>query len=264
MAWRQGLAPRASATCPWEHAADERRRCARLHFAVAETPAPDYKRHRFPPEIISHAVWLYSRFALSYRDAEELLTERGVIVTYESIRRWCGKFGQTTPTSCAARRPGPATGSIMLNVDCATRDQSAQIRNDTDEVPTRADVGAAVRRLPWGTSGRRRAWPLAGAWPCGSSGGWPPTWGTGPSPPRPSGRIARALLQGEALWHVWLGERGYTFAAAQPATAAFTPLFALPQLVGLVAPSATVAGALRHAALVAALAYSWRAGAARL
>ena len=52
-----------------------------------------YKRHRFPPEIISYAVWLYFRFNLSHRDVEDLLAERGIIVSYESIRLWCVKFG---------------------------------------------------------------------------------------------------------------------------------------------------------------------------
>jgi len=52
-----------------------------------------YHGHRFPPEIISYAVWLYHRFTLSFRDVEDLLAERGVIVSYESIRRWCLKFG---------------------------------------------------------------------------------------------------------------------------------------------------------------------------
>src|SRR5210317_1375659 len=52
-----------------------------------------YKRHRFPPEIIQHAVWLYHRFNLSARDIEDLLAERGITVTYESIRLWCIKFG---------------------------------------------------------------------------------------------------------------------------------------------------------------------------
>ena len=52
-----------------------------------------YKRHRFPPDIISHAVWLYYRFNLSHRDIEDLLAERGIIVTRESIRLWCIKFG---------------------------------------------------------------------------------------------------------------------------------------------------------------------------
>ena len=52
-----------------------------------------YLRHRFPPEIISHAVWLYHRYCLSFRDVEDLLAERGIIVSYETIRQWCGKFG---------------------------------------------------------------------------------------------------------------------------------------------------------------------------
>ena len=52
-----------------------------------------YKRHRFPPDIISYAVWLYYRFNLSHRDIEYLLAERGIIVTRESIRLWCIKFG---------------------------------------------------------------------------------------------------------------------------------------------------------------------------
>ncbi len=52
-----------------------------------------YKRHRFPPEIIQYAVWLYHRFRLSHRDVEDLLAERGITVSYESIRLWCNKFG---------------------------------------------------------------------------------------------------------------------------------------------------------------------------
>src|SRR4051812_7674939 len=66
------------------------------------TAAPSYKRHRFPPAIIGHAVWLYFRFALSYRDVEELLAERGVIVTYETIRKWCQKFGQAYANAAPA------------------------------------------------------------------------------------------------------------------------------------------------------------------
>ena len=52
-----------------------------------------YKRHRFPPVIISYAVWLYHRFNLSHRDIEDLLAERGIAVSYEAIRLWCAKFG---------------------------------------------------------------------------------------------------------------------------------------------------------------------------
>ena len=55
--------------------------------------APNYHGYRFPPEIISHAVWLYHRFCLSFRDAEDLLAQRGITVTYETIRQWCRTFG---------------------------------------------------------------------------------------------------------------------------------------------------------------------------
>ena len=54
---------------------------------------PSYRGYRFPPEIISHAVWLYHRFGLSFRDVEDLLDERGITVTYEAIRQWCLRFG---------------------------------------------------------------------------------------------------------------------------------------------------------------------------
>ena len=57
------------------------------------TKPVSYKRHRFPPQIIAHAVWLYFRFPLSLRLVEEMLLERGVLVSYETIRRWARKFG---------------------------------------------------------------------------------------------------------------------------------------------------------------------------
>ncbi len=70
-----------------------------------QAPLPRYKRHRFPPAIIGHAVWLYFRFALSYRDVEELLAERGVVLTYETVRQWCRKFGQGYANALCRRRP---------------------------------------------------------------------------------------------------------------------------------------------------------------
>ena len=66
-----------------------------------------YAGHRFPAEVISHAVWLYFRFALSYRDVEELLAERGVALSYETVRQWCQKFGQTYANTLRRRRPRP-------------------------------------------------------------------------------------------------------------------------------------------------------------
>ena len=58
-----------------------------------KTNGSRYRGYRFPPEIISHSVWLYHRFSLSFRDVEDLLAERGIVVTYETIRQWCRKFG---------------------------------------------------------------------------------------------------------------------------------------------------------------------------
>ena len=65
-----------------------------------------YKRHRFPPDIISYAVWLYFRFNLSHRDIEDLLAERGITVSYESIRLWCIKFGPQFARRLRREHPG--------------------------------------------------------------------------------------------------------------------------------------------------------------
>src|SRR5919107_5431971 len=71
------------------------------------TATTSYKNHRFPVEIISHSVWLYFRFCLSFHDVEEILLERGVVVTYEAIRKWCRKFGQDYANQLRHRRPRP-------------------------------------------------------------------------------------------------------------------------------------------------------------
>ncbi len=78
------------------------------------TAAPDYKGHRYPAEIIAHAVWLYFRFALSYRDVEELLAERGIETSYESIRRRVLKFGPAFARNLRRLRPKP-TGRWHLD-----------------------------------------------------------------------------------------------------------------------------------------------------
>ncbi len=65
---------------------------------------PSYHGYRFPSDIISHAVWLYHRFCLSFRDAEDLLAQRGVTVTYETIRQWCRTFGPTYARTLRRRR----------------------------------------------------------------------------------------------------------------------------------------------------------------
>ncbi len=68
-------------------------------------PASPFRGYRFPPEIISHAVWLYHRFSLSHRDVEELLAERGIQVSYEAIRLWCRKFGPLLARALRRRHP---------------------------------------------------------------------------------------------------------------------------------------------------------------
>jgi len=64
-----------------------------------------YHRHRFPAQIISHCVWLYFRFNLSYRDVEEMMAMRGLLLSYETIRSWCLKFGQTYANSLHCHQP---------------------------------------------------------------------------------------------------------------------------------------------------------------
>ena len=73
-----------------------------------------YKRHRFPPEVIRHAVWLYFRFTLSLRDVEELMAQRGVEVSYETIRCWTLKFGRQFAYNLRRSRPRP-TGRWHLD-----------------------------------------------------------------------------------------------------------------------------------------------------
>ena len=67
-----------------------------------------YRRHRFAPPIIQHAIWLYLRFTLSYRDVEELLAQRGLDVSYETVRRWVLKFGPLIARKLRQDRPRPS------------------------------------------------------------------------------------------------------------------------------------------------------------
>lgn len=69
------------------------------------TKPVSYKRHRFPPQIIAHAVWLYFRFPLSLRLVEEMLLERGIVVSYETVRRWAMKFGPSYARRLKRKKP---------------------------------------------------------------------------------------------------------------------------------------------------------------
>src|SRR4029078_6458337 len=81
------------------------------------TPEPaTYPGYRFPAEVITHAVWLYHVFSLSLRDVELLLAERGIVVSYETVRRWCQKFGQSFANSLRRRRPRPGDKWYMDEV----------------------------------------------------------------------------------------------------------------------------------------------------
>ncbi|MER5227975.1 IS6 family transposase [Streptomyces flaveus] len=72
-----------------------------------ESGSPSCKGHRYPVEVISHCVWLYFRFPLSFREVEELMLERGIVVSYETVRRGCAKFGQAYANSLRRRQPQP-------------------------------------------------------------------------------------------------------------------------------------------------------------
>jgi putative transposase len=75
-----------------------------MSVAATQTDASPYRGYRFPAEIIAHAVWLYFRFNLSFRDVQDLLAERSIIVSHEAIRQWCAKFGAVFASGLRRRR----------------------------------------------------------------------------------------------------------------------------------------------------------------
>ena len=118
-------------------------------------PSSPYRRHRFPGEIISHCVWLYYRFSLSYRDIEELMAQRGVRVSYETIRQWCLKFGHKIAEELRRRRPQPDDkwhlDEVYLKINGRTHylwravDQQGVVLDIL--VQSRRNKGAAMRFL---------------------------------------------------------------------------------------------------------------------
>ena len=91
------------------------------------TKPVSYKRHRFPPEIITHAVWLYFRFPLSLRLVEEMLLERGILVSYETVRRWALKFGPNYARRL--RRKTPSRDDICWGGRPPLRHRCARMRS---------------------------------------------------------------------------------------------------------------------------------------
>jgi len=120
---------------------------------MKELLPPDYRGDRFPPEIIAHAVWLYCRFALSYRDVEELLAARGVVVTDESIRRWCRTFGHGYANALRRQRPRPGDKWHLDEVFIRINGQMSYLWRAVDQdgrvleilVQSRRDTAAAKK-----------------------------------------------------------------------------------------------------------------------
>ena len=83
-----------------------------------------FARHRFPTDIIRHAVWLYARFTLSYRDVEDLLAERGLDISYETVRRWFIKFGVPIAQNLRRHRPRPVTIGILMKWSLLSEDDA--------------------------------------------------------------------------------------------------------------------------------------------
>jgi transposase-like protein len=114
-----------------------------------------YARHRFPPMIIQHAVWLYLRFTLSYRDIEDLLAERGLDISYETVRRWVAKFGPLFARELRSRRPRPTGRWHLDEVVVTIRGKRFWLWRAVDDegevldllVQSRRNTAAAVRLM---------------------------------------------------------------------------------------------------------------------
>lgn len=109
--------------------------------------APDpHHRHRFPAAIIAHAVWLYHTFTLSFRDVELLLAERGIILSYETVRRWCLKFAQRFANGLRRRRPRPGDKWHLDEVFLRIGGQRHYLWRAVDQDGTVLDILVQSRR----------------------------------------------------------------------------------------------------------------------
>jgi putative transposase len=113
---------------------------------TTSTPESPYKGFRFPQEIISHAVWLYYRFSLSYRDVEDLLAERGIIVTYETVRQWCLKFGQPYANQLRRRRARPGDKWHLDEVFLTINGKTSYLWRAVDQEGNVLDILVQSRR----------------------------------------------------------------------------------------------------------------------
>jgi putative transposase len=114
---------------------------------------PSFKGFRYPVEVIGHCVWLYYRFPLSFREVEEMMLERGVVVTYETVRQWCRKFGQAFANGLRRRRPRPGDKWHLDEVFIKIRGKIHYLWRAVDQdgnvldilVTSRRDAQAATR-----------------------------------------------------------------------------------------------------------------------
>ena len=105
-----------------------------------------YKGHRYPVEIISHCVWLYYRFALSLRDISEMMLERGVVVSHETVRQWCAKFGQGYANQLRRWRPRPGDKWHVDEVFIRTKGKHHYLWRAVDQDGNVLDVLVQSRR----------------------------------------------------------------------------------------------------------------------
>lgn len=117
--------------------------------------ALSFRRHRFPAEVIRYAVWLYFRFTLSFRDVEELLAQRGIEASYETIRCWTIKFGPQIARNLKRRRPAPSPRWHLDEMVCSVGGRRMYLWRAVDDegevldlvMQHRRDTGAALKLL---------------------------------------------------------------------------------------------------------------------
>ena len=105
-----------------------------------------YSRHRFHPDIIRRAVWMYFRFSLSFRDVEELMIDRGIDVSYETIRRWVDKFGSTYAKRIKSRSENPSPIWHLDEVYTKINGKMVYLWRAVDDEGTVLDVVVQKRR----------------------------------------------------------------------------------------------------------------------
>src|SRR4051812_28680862 len=165
---------------------------------------PSYAGHRFPPEVISHAVWLYFRFPLALRMVEELLAARGITVSHETVRQWALEFGQDFANRIRRRLPRPGNkwhlDEVQIKIagrkhwlwravdrDGTVLDVLVQSRRDTRERPSASCASPSSAR-----AGRRASWSRS-------------CYGYNRKPPELRGRPARLVATG---WTTGIGAGG--------------------------------------------------------